>query len=212
LRDIPRADHDFEFSGGSVALDFANTLGGMHTAPTHEHLIAYGDLIEFGRKTGTISPAVARRLIEQARRHPARAAAALRRATLLRETIWRVFDAFARDAHAEASDLAALHDADLRALAHVRFTQSGQGAVYEWTDESDLDRPTWAIARAAAELLRSTDLRLVRECGSDTCEWLFVDRTRNHTRRWCAMGDCGNREKVRRFRERRRRAAKAKSR
>ena len=49
MRDIPRADHDFEFVGGSLALDLANTLGGMHTAPTHEHLVEYRDLVDFVR-------------------------------------------------------------------------------------------------------------------------------------------------------------------
>jgi predicted RNA-binding Zn ribbon-like protein len=54
------------------------------------------------------------------------------------------------------------------------------------------------------ELLTSHVSRgAVRECESDTCAWLFLDRTRNHSRRWCDMGDCGNRAKARRFRERR---------
>ena len=75
MRDIPRADHEVEFIGGSLALDFANTLGGMHTAPTHEHIVEYSDLVEFCRLAGTISPSQGRRLIEEAGRQPARAAA-----------------------------------------------------------------------------------------------------------------------------------------
>jgi predicted RNA-binding Zn ribbon-like protein len=211
MRDIPRADHDFEFVGGSVALDFANTLGGMHTAPTHEHLVEYRDLVEFGRSAGTISPSQARRLALDAGRRPAPAAAVLRRAIALRETVWRVFDAFANNARAEPTDLATIHEEELAALRHARLQQSGRGVDYEWSDELLLDRPLWAIARSAADLLRSKDdLGRVRECGSATCEWLFIDRSRNHTRRWCDMNDCGNRAKVRRFRLRQR-APKAKA-
>jgi predicted RNA-binding Zn ribbon-like protein len=205
MRDIPRADHDFEFVGGSVALDLANTLGGMHTAPTHEHLVEYRDLVEFGRAAGTLTPVQARRLVDEAARQPARASTVLRRAVALREAIWRVFDAFAKDARAEPSDLATIHDEELAALRHARFEQSASGVGYAWSDELLLDRPLWAIARSGADLLRSPhDLARVRECGSATCEWLFIDRSRNHTRRWCDMNDCGNRAKVRRFRQRQR--------
>ena len=211
MRDIPRTDHDFEFVGGSVALDFANTLGGMHTAPTHEHLVEYKDLVEFGRSAATLSRPEVRRLIEEAARQPARAAAALRRAIALREAIWRVFDAFATNTHADATDLATIQEEELVALKHARFAQSGSDVAYQWSDELTLDRPLWDIARAAAGLLRSKrDLARVRECGSDTCEWLFIDKSRNHSRRWCDMNDCGNTAKVRRYRQRRR-ASKAKA-
>ena len=110
VQDIPRADHDVEFVGGSLALDFANTLGGTHTAPTHEHLVEYADLVEFGRLAGSLSPTYARRLLDEAARQPARGASVLRRATSLREAIWRVFDAIAKEERADPSDLAALHD------------------------------------------------------------------------------------------------------
>jgi predicted RNA-binding Zn ribbon-like protein len=211
MRDTPRADHDFEFVGGSAALDFANTLGGMHTAPTHEHLIDYADLVAFGRSAGTISPSQGRRLIDEAERQPARAAAVLRRAILVREAIWRAFDAFAKSGRADAADFATIQEEELAALKHARYAQSGSVVAYQWSEEMSLDRPLWDIARAAGELLRSTaDLARVRECGSATCEWLFIDKSRNHTRRWCDMNDCGNRAKVRRFRARQR-APKAKA-
>jgi predicted RNA-binding Zn ribbon-like protein len=203
MRDIPRADHDFEFVGGTVALDFANTIGGTHTAPTHEHLVEYRDLVDFARSAGTISPTQARGLIAEAARQPGRAAAILRRATELRETIWRVFDAFAKETRAEPTDLAKIHDEELAALKHARIEQTGSAVAYRWSEELSLDRPLWDIARSAADLLRSADdLPRVRECGSAACEWLFIDRSRNHTRRWCDMADCGNRAKQRRLRDR----------
>ena len=211
VRNVPRADHEVEFIGGSLALDFANTLGGTHTAPSHEHIVEYADLVEFCRLAGTISPTQGRRLVEEAARQPARAVAVLRRAISLREAIWRVFDAYAKDGRADAADLATIHEEELAALRHARFQPSASDVEYAWSDELLLDRPLWAIARSAAELRRSKDdLGRVRECGSDTCEWLFIDKSRNHTRRWCDMNDCGNAAKVRRFRQRQR-APKAKA-
>ena len=204
MRDTPRADHNVEFVGGSIALDFANTLGGMHSAPTHEHLLEYRDLVDFARGAGTLTLSQARRLVDEASRQPARAAAVLRRAIALRETIWRVFDTLAKSARADPKDLATIHVEELAALRHARYEQTGSGVDYAWSDELPLDRPLWQIARSAADLLKSNDLAHIRECGSATCEWLFIDRSRNHTRRWCDMSDCGNRAKVRRFRQRHR--------
>jgi predicted RNA-binding Zn ribbon-like protein len=57
----------------------------------------------------------------------------------------------------------------------------------------------WPIARDAAELLASERLEYVRACASKTCEWLFLDESKNHRRRWCDMTKCGNRAKVKRF-------------
>jgi predicted RNA-binding Zn ribbon-like protein len=42
----------------------------------------------------------------------------------------------------------------------------------------------------------------LKACTEDDCQWAFYDISRNHTRTWCSMDDCGNREKTRRYRER----------
>jgi predicted RNA-binding Zn ribbon-like protein len=60
------------------------------------------------------------------------------------------------------------------------------------------------LAQAASELMASTALDRLRACGSETCRWLFLDTSKNHTRRWCDMKICGNRMKARRFSARRR--------
>jgi predicted RNA-binding Zn ribbon-like protein len=57
----------------------------------------------------------------------------------------------------------------------------------------------WPIVRSAAELLASDNLPFVRACSSNTCQWFFLDTSKNHRRRWCSMKLCGNRAKVRKF-------------
>jgi predicted RNA-binding Zn ribbon-like protein len=56
------------------------------------------------------------------------------------------------------------------------------------------------LAIALVELLSGPDLTRLRRCEGEGCGWLFLDLTRNHSRRWCAAGDCGNRTRVRRHR------------
>ena len=65
-------------------------------------------------------------------------------------------------------------------------------------DEGALDRPLWPVLRSAAALLTSDDIARIRECAAERCAWLFIDHSRNRSRRWCDMRDCGNRAKARR--------------
>lgn len=207
MKHIPPADHPVEFVGGALALDFTNTVGGTHRAPSHEHLQQYGDLVDFAVLAGAILAAEARRLKTDGVRHPMRAKEVLRRGILLREAMWRFFEARSRGRAAQATDLALMNQEIGDALRHARLTAQGGDFTWGWDDDLSLERPLWPIARSAADLVVTPEaLAQLRECASDTCEWLFLDRSRNHTRRWCDMNDCGGRAKVRRFRAKRARA------
>jgi predicted RNA-binding Zn ribbon-like protein len=61
----------------------------------------------------------------------------------------------------------------------------------------------WPIVDAAADLLVRGEPERIKTCGSATCGWLFLDLSRNRSRRWCDMKDCGNRAKARRHYARR---------
>ena len=61
------------------------------------------------------------------------------------------------------------------------------------------------VARSAAGFLAGEDLGRLKVCDNQGCRWAFYDESRNRSRRWCQSTACGNRFKVRRFRERQRR-------
>ena len=65
--------------------------------------------------------------------------------------------------------------------------------------ERDPGLPLWVLAMSASDLLTSDAVDRVRECDNPECRWLFLDTSKNHTRRWCDMKLCGNRMKARRF-------------
>jgi len=74
------------------------------------------------------------------------------------------------------------------------------GFTRGWRDLAETsDGPLWPVVDAAANLITSADRHHVRECGAEVCRWLFLDRSKNHSRRWCDMRICGNRSKARRF-------------
>lgn len=209
MQHIPTVlDHGLEFIGGDLSTDFTNTRSGRYEGAGHDHIQTYADLVEFVRQAGAIGPSVARRLVVEAERRPEKATQVQRRAVALREAIWRVFVALARDERPAAEDVELVGAEAADAMAHARVVRTADGYSWQWPDGDDLARALWPIARAASDLLTSDDRAHLRECADDTCAWLFVDRTKNHSRRWCDMATCGSRNKVREFRERRRRLAR----
>ena len=80
------------------------------------------------------------------------------------------------------------------------------GLAWTWAwgrYENDPNLPVWALAESVSDILFPPDVASVRTCAADTCRWLFLDTSKNHTRRWCNMKVCGNRMKARRFQARR---------
>lgn len=206
MRDIPPVpDHEIELAGGALALDFANTVGGTHVRPTHDHLRSYGDIVDFAALAGGLEPRLAKRLIQRAGREPKRAEAVYELGISLREAIWAVFSALASGEAPRDADLDLIGDAAAAGAARSRLLYDREGIGWSLpSDEDELERPLWEIAHSAADLLTSGQRDRVKECASDTCEWVFLDQSRNRSRRWCDMSDCGNRAKARRFQAKKR--------
>ena len=190
----------FELIGGNVCLDFINTLDDRPTEQPKELLTSYYELARFGEDTGILAPKQFDSLLERAHLAPEEAEDALRRAINLREALYAIFSAVMNKQTAPQLAMdrlnANLHDAAL----HSRLVQVEGRLEWRFDDAGgSLEGMLRPIARAAADLLASGDLALVRACSSPTCQWLFLDTSKNHHRRWCSMKQCGNRAKVRRF-------------
>jgi predicted RNA-binding Zn ribbon-like protein len=184
--------------GGELCLDFANTIDYRDTEDARELLVDYPALVLWSQHLGILTEGQARRLLQLAQQSPTEAAHALEHAIALREAICRIFTTIARGRSPDAGDLGVLNDAVSGAFAQLRVVPSAGGYAWDWADgDQPLRRILWPIARSAAELLTSDELSLVKQCAG--CGWLFVDRSRNHSRRWCDMRYCGNRAKARRF-------------
>jgi len=195
-------DYAFDFCGGHVALDFTNTIG-SRAGDQDEHLRTYGDVVAWAEARGLVAKTEAARLRRAAAAAPDDARAACRRAVKLREAIYRVFERRASRKPPAADDLATLNRFVAEMYRDAQLVVDGDRVVLETgSSAATLDRPFAPVIRAAVDLLTSDKAALVGACADDTCGWLFLDTTRNRTRRWCTMQDCGNRNKVRRFRSR----------
>ena len=194
-----------ELIGGRLCLDFVNSMDGLRGEREEELLLTYTDLVEWARHAGALATKDAARLLALGAQHPQDAAAALRRSRMLREALNRVFAAGIAGRTADHADLEIVNGALAEAMAHARLEPVGNGYTWAWaTDGAGLDVMLWPVVRSAADLLTSTDLERVRTCDSERCGWIFLDTSRNHSRRWCSMNDCGNRAKARRHYQRRR--------
>jgi predicted RNA-binding Zn ribbon-like protein len=185
--------YKFDLSGGHLALDFANTVTSRHTDRPVERLTSYDAVLDFAEQSRSCKPAVASRLRAFARKHPARARTALASARALRDGLFSLTSRWAQRRPIRAEDLEALN-----ARAHDLSLDTD----LEWTlecRECELDTVFGPIVLSALELLTSPLRDRIRMCEADDCIWVFLDLTKNHSRRWCSMEACGNRAKARRF-------------
>jgi predicted RNA-binding Zn ribbon-like protein len=196
-------EYTHEIDGEVLSLDFANTVGNRPSGKPDERLTGYATLVSWSRKAGAVTGEEADALLKRAEERPEEARAVLAEAIEFREAMFRIITAQSVGSEASEADLEIFNRTLSVALCHLRLVQRGQ--EFEWQfrgGANRLDTMLWPVARSAAELLTSHDLHRVRECASDTCTWLFVDRSKNHSRRWCDMNDCGNRAKARRHYQR----------
>jgi predicted RNA-binding Zn ribbon-like protein len=192
-----------ELYGGIPCLDFANTLDGRATTRPEEHLHTYADLVSWAGHAGLIDAATARQAAGGAA--PA-ADVALRTAIGLREAIFQVFAAVGRGAPVPEAALAVLQDRYADAMAAARLAPGGSG--FDWQFRGDApDRAWWPVAVSAVRLITAGPLDRVKVCAAEAgCIGLFLDTSKNRSRRWCTMDGCGVEAKVQRQARRRRTA------
>ncbi len=208
---------EMKLVGGRLCLDFINTVDGRKSESSRSHsvesvlgdkLAGYSDLVEWSRHSGIVTATEAERLIQAGKRNAREAKVVFDRALALREALHRTFKATMKSRRPQTADLEIVNDELLRSRTHERLTYQANGFTWEWVDrDTALDRMLWSIAQSAAELLTTGDWSRLRECCGNDCGWLFEDISRNRSRQWCDMQDCGNLAKVRRYRTRARRSS-----
>ncbi len=189
----------FELVGGHPALDLVNTLDWRFRDSGPEELMTdYGDMVRFAEQSGLMSNAQARRLIRNTSETKAAQVVAAVRG--LREAAAQVLYAALEDDVAPASAVAQLESCFKAAQKAQRLHWTGARLAWELPQSASLpELPLWLLSLSAAELMTSDEMERVRACGNAECRWLFLDTSKNHTRRWCDMKICGNRMKARRF-------------
>jgi predicted RNA-binding Zn ribbon-like protein len=187
----------FELIAAHPALDLVNTLDWRFRKDGSEELLkSYDDLLRFTQESGMLKPAQ----IPQYRQ-PA-GARVLKRCIELREAIAEILYAGLDGRSPAAASLRTLERSIKAASLQQQLRWKEDQLEWHWR-ESDAGLPLWALSVSASDLMISEDIHKVRACDNPECRWLFLDTSKNHTRRWCDMKVCGNRMKARRFKAQR---------
>jgi predicted RNA-binding Zn ribbon-like protein len=195
--------HNFELDGGRLSLEFVNTMSGLREVRPEERITAYADLAWWAQQVGLIDRRRMQELIAEAGAHPRKAEEAREEALAAREALHDVIVAALGQREAPAAQLAIVNRWVAAAMQRRRLRPAKSGGFEAaFDDDGDLLAFLRPVAADAVNVLeRELPLGLVRRCDESEhgrCGWLFVDETRNHSRRYCSMNDCGNRAKQRR--------------
>jgi predicted RNA-binding Zn ribbon-like protein len=191
----------FQIIGGDICLDFINTLDNRpDPAGQQELLNSYRDLADWAAQAGAISATQHTSLLRLAEQRSQAAQAVLRNAVQLRECLYRLVTDLLEKRRPAEPDLRAFSGYLGKALSHLQLRSTPRGYRLQWSDgHLRLESILWSVASSASGLLTSGDSQFIRQCDARNCRWFFLDRSKNHTRRWCDMKVCGNRAKARRF-------------
>jgi predicted RNA-binding Zn ribbon-like protein len=188
--------YPFELIAGWPALELVNTVNARPVA-TRDSLGRFEDLVAWAVAVGVITEPEAERLQSA---NAAVREGLLRDVRALRDLTYRVFSAVAEDRPLDPLDADDLLAGLARSLPFATLRAGRSGTLeLAWTDRGAIVGP---LTQSAIDLLRDGPLDRVKGCPA--CCWLFLDRSRNGTRRWCSMDTCGSRDKMRRSRARRR--------
>ncbi|MCA8090995.1 ABATE domain-containing protein [Burkholderia anthina] len=180
----------------TLSIDFANTLYWRGADAPTETFGTLDDLFAWCREQARVPAGLADACRAEEKERDDEPAT-LARALALREALYRLFHAQAERREPQADDLALLGGFLAEAAPRVALTRLDGG--YAWrvgragaTLAGVLSPVLWS----AIDLLGGARLAKVKRCANDACQWLFIDDSKNGSRRWCSMSSCGNRAKA----------------
>ena len=188
----------FDFVAGELCLEFTNTVGDHTKARVVEWLVDWDSVLEWAASAGVVSAAEAHELRRIGRRDLAAARRCHHSLLKFRDVLFRVLSTLAAGRVPVRDDLERIEGVVLSSLRAAHLTQ--QDGAFFWAvrpSETSMSTPQARIALSTLRLLQGDALAQLREC--QRCSWLFLDRSRNHGRRWCRADACGNRARVARY-------------
>jgi len=186
-----RTGHDW---GGRLCFAVVNSVLWRRSATPDDLLTDYQALVRQVDLAHALPDATG--LLDSAAADPAAARRALVAGVGLREVLFDLFSAVAAGEPAQPADLVALNTELAEALQQLALAD---GHRLGWPRNLSLDLPRWQVAVSAAAVLSADDPTRIKQCPGERCGWVFLDASRNRSRRWCEPNECGNRERVRAY-------------
>jgi predicted RNA-binding Zn ribbon-like protein len=195
---------NLDLKSGHPALEFTNTVNDHASEDPGETLFKYEDLLSWAKRVRLLRAEHVDALTRKAAAQPREAAALFAESLELREALYRMFVAQAKGKPPADTDLMILNAVLANLTSGAQVVHHSGRFAWQWNfDENGLEAPLCIIALSTVDLMTSENYQRVGQCADeDGCGWLFVDTSKNHSRRWCDINDCGNRAKQRRYQKR----------
>jgi predicted RNA-binding Zn ribbon-like protein len=184
--------------GEKPCLDFVNTVGWHASDDPQEWIFNYFQLLEWSEYAGILTEQKRKQLKSSALLFPEKAKQVYMEAIELREALYRILRDKVLNANVDKNDMNILNRWVKRSFSFVELSPTESEYRLLFNDTHELDQMLWNIVQSAVHLLTSQDYKRIKRCEGGTCGWLFIDTSRNKSRRWCSMEDCGNRAKAKR--------------
>jgi len=185
----------------NLCIDFVNTVDWRNSKTRKKEMLRdFSALVSWSKQMDILEDKTAQVLFKAALKQPNKAKQVYEKAIELRELLYRIFSSIALTGQVPGHDLPIFNKylADSMGKSCC-LTPSDNGFVWSFCSGTDsMDLFLDPIIKSAADLLVSSELKRVKQCADDACGWLFMDKSRNNSRRWCSMKDCGNRAKAHR--------------
>jgi predicted RNA-binding Zn ribbon-like protein len=188
---------EIRLDGGNLSLNFVNTIHDRYEEPLEDYLHNYLDLITWANFADAINSSQKKRLLQRSRENQEEANQVYKDSIQLREAIYQCVVSLINRDEVSAVNMQVINQWVSKAFSNLELAQLDNSFVLDWKAEnSGLESVLWPIIRSFADLVTSDDRGRIKQCSN--CGWVFVDNSKNKSRRWCSMETCGNRVKAQR--------------
>jgi predicted RNA-binding Zn ribbon-like protein len=178
-------------NGSILCLDFVNTIHDRINEPERDYWVTHVHLLQWALKAGSIMSKDYDALLRHFESSSARGPKLMKEAIKLRGLLYRIFHPLSSGKKIAGGDLKVFNVILLKCLSHLRLKAHSKGVSQSWQFMPGESMIIFVpVIYSAYELLLSDRLNRIKECSN--CGWLFLDTTKNGTRRWCSMSTCGS--------------------
>lgn len=184
--------------GTWLCLDFTNTVGSRREEPMFDYLTGYEDILNWSSRLRILEEHQIKELRKIADQNPKQAQISFENLKSAREVLFQFFQALSHQKIPTNKIRSQFNNYIHQSFKHLELTFSPEGtAKWDWKKSAKpLDLPLYPVLLSAYQLLNSDLMARLKECH---CGWLFLDRSKNKSRRWCDMQTCGSAHKARRY-------------
>jgi predicted RNA-binding Zn ribbon-like protein len=188
--------------GERLCMDFINTVSWRESAEKRrDWFTSYAKLVDWCIHAEVLTGQQAKSLLIKSKEKPSEAGDVLKQAIEMREVMYQIFKDISKETSPHPRDLERFNEYVSRFYQSMQVILEKDHYTLKFKNTGKtLDTMLPPILQSAVDILVSkNDLERIKQCEGDPCGWLFFDTSRNRSRRWCSMADCGNRAKARRF-------------